>query len=215
MAVLVKICGIKTSEIAEAAIGAGADYIGLNFFAKSPRYVSPADAAALADVVRGRVRIVALTVDPTDALIDEIVRAVRPDILQLHGHEPIERCREIKSTWPLEVMKAISVGAAADIARGIDYTAAVDLIMFDAKAPKNATLPGGNGVPFDWAMLAGVSDRLDYMLAGGLTPENVAEAIRLTGAKAVDVSSGVETAPGVKDAALIKRFIAAAKSVRS
>lgn len=213
MTTRVKICGIKSADIMRAALDAGADYVGLVFFPRSPRFVAPVDAARLADLARGRARIVALVVDPTDALIDEIVRVVRPDMLQLHGHETPDRCREIKKRWPVAVMKAIGVGAPTDVARASDYAGSIDLVLFDAKPPKDAILPGGNGVPFDWTMLAGVSGRFDYLLSGGLTPENVAEAVRLTGARAVDVSSGVETAPGVKDAILIKRFITAAKSV--
>lgn len=212
MTTRVKICGIRSAEVMRAALEAGVDYVGLNFFASSPRYVTLADARALADIARGRARIVALVVDPDDATIDEIVRMVRPDVLQLHGRETPERCREVKARWPLEVMKVISVGGPADVARASDYADSVDLIMFDAKPPKDAVLPGGNGVPFDWTMLTGVSARLDYILAGGLTPDNVAEAIRWTGAKAVDVSSGVEQAPGVKDEVLIRRFIANARA---
>lgn len=212
MPVKVKICGIKTAAIMRGAIDAGADLVGLNFFAKSPRFVAPQDAVALADLARGRARVVALAVDPTNALIDDIVGIVRPDILQLHGSELADRCREIKARWQVAVMKVIGVATPSDLAIADRYTDCADLIMFDAKPPKDAALPGGNGVAFDWTMLAGVSERLDYILAGGLTPDNVADAIRMTRAGTVDVSSGVETAPGIKDAALIKRFIANAKA---
>ena len=211
MTTRVKICGIKTAAIMHAAIEAGADDVGLVLFPKSPRNVALGEAAALAEIARGRARIVVLAVDPDDALLDEIVQRVRPDMLQAHGAETRERCREIRARWPLKVMKAIGVGALVDVERGFTYADAADLILFDAKPPKASTLPGGNGVTFDWTMLAGARGRVPYMLSGGLTPDNVATAIRATGASAVDVSSGVESAPGVKDAELIRRFIKEAK----
>ena len=211
MTTRVKICGIKTAEIMRAAIDAGADDVGLVFFAKSPRHVSLAEAAALADMARGRVCVVALTVDADDALLGEIVREVRPGLLQLHGAETPERCAAIKARFGVPIMKAIGVGARADVDRALDYLPSVDLVLFDAKPPKGAVLPGGNGVTFDWSMLAGASARIPYMLSGGLTLDTVAAAVQATGAKAVDVSSGVESASGVKDAGLIRQFIAAAK----
>lgn len=212
MTTRVKICGIKTAAILQAALDAGADDVGLVFFAKSPRNVSMSEAAVLADMARGRARIVALTVDASDALLDGIMRHVRPDLLQLHGCETPERCREITARWAVPVMKAIGVGAVGDANLALDYKGAVDLVLFDAKPPKHALLPGGNGLAFDWAMLAEVGARIPFMLSGGLTPDNVATAIPATGAIAVDVSSGVETAPGIKDAQLLRRFIAQAKS---
>lgn len=212
MMVRVKICGIKSADIMRVALDAGADDVGLVLFAKSPRNVGLREAAALADIARARAGIVVLSVDPGDAMIDEVMREVRPDLLQLHGDETPERCREIKARWPVAVMKAIGVGSAADAERALNYLGAVDLVLFDAKPPKSAVLPGGNGVAFDWSVLAAVSARVPFMLSGGLTPDNVAEAIRATGAVAVDVSSGVESAPGVKDAGMIRRFIAAAKA---
>ena len=209
----VKICGLKTEAGVRAALEAGADYVGLNFYPKTPRYVDVATAAALAALIRGRTRIVALAVDPDDALIDEIAAKVRPDLIQLHGKETPERTRDIKTRTNIPVMKAISVRTAEDAARALAYEGAADLILFDAKPPEgvSGTMPGGNGIAFDWRALLGVKDKVHYMLSGGLTPENVAEAIRLTGATAVDVSSGVESAPGEKDAEKIRRFVEAAK----
>ena len=212
MTIQVKICGIKTEAIMRAALDAGADYVGLAFFAKSPRNVSVAEAARLADFARGKATIVALIVDADDTLLETIVRDVRPGLLQLHGSETPQRCEAITARWSTPVMKAIGVGTAADAARALDYRPAADLILFDAKPPQGAELPGGNGVAFDWSIIAPMTGRVPAMLSGGLTPANVAEAIRIARVGAVDVSSGVETAPGVKDAALIRAFIAAAKT---
>ena len=213
MATRVKICGIKSADIMRAALEAGADAVGLVFFGKSPRNVSFAEAVALAEIARGRARIVVvLTVDADDALLDQIVREVRPGLLQLHGRETPERCRGIKARWDVPVMKAIGVGAVGDAARALDYVPVADRVLLDAKPSIDAALPGGNGLAFDWAMIADVAAKVPFMLSGGLTPMNVAEAIRVTGACAVDVSSGVESAPGVKDAGLIRAFVAAAKS---
>lgn len=211
----VKICGLKTEASVRAALEAGADYVGLNFYPKTPRYVDIATAAKLAQIMRGRAKIVALAVDPDDALIDEIVSQVAPDLLQLHGKETPERVKAIKARTGIPVMKAISVRTTEDAARALTFEGAADLILFDAKPPEGRAdaLPGGNGVSFDWQALLGVKDKVRYMLSGGLTPENVAEAIRLTGATAVDVSSGVERAPGEKDPEKIRRFTAAAKRV--
>ena len=212
MSVGVKICGIRSAEIMRAAVDAGADFVGLAFFANSPRNVSLAEAAALADIARGRATIVALMVDADDAAIDAIVRAVQPDILQLHGSETPERCAVIKARWATPIMKALGVASVADAERSLAYLAAADLILFDAKPPKGAVLPGGNGIAFDWSIIAPMTDRVPAMLSGGLTPANVAEAIRIAQVSAVDVSSGVETEPGVKDAALIRAFVNAAKT---
>jgi phosphoribosylanthranilate isomerase len=211
----VKICGIKTASIMQAALDAGADDVGLVFFGKSPRNVSLDEAAALAEIARarGRARTVALTVDADNALLDAIVSQVKPSLLQLHGTETPAHCREVKFRWKTPIMKAIGVASIADAQRALAYDRlAVDLILFDAKAPKDATLPGGNGLAFDWSMIEDVARRVPYMLSGGLTAANVAEAIRITGTDAVDVSSGVESTPGIKDAALIRAFIAAAKA---
>lgn len=214
MSVAVKICGLSTPETLRAAIDAGADYVGLVFFPKSPRNVSPEAAAPLAAMARGRSRIVALMVDPDDTLVRTIAADVGPDIIQLHGGESPRRVAEIRALAGCRMMKAIKVETAADAGEALAYREAAELILFDAKAPKGAALPGGNGVPFDWHALDGVRDAVEWMLSGGLTVANVAEAIRLTGANRVDVSSGVEAAPGIKDPALIRAFIAAAKGAK-
>lgn len=211
MTTAVKICGLKTAEALDAALAGGADYVGLVFFSASPRNVDIATARTLADRTRGKAKVVALLVDPSDELVEEIGSQVRPDIIQLHGSESPERVAAIRLATGRLVMKAIKVETADDAAGALTYADRADLVLFDAKAPKEALLPGGNGVAFDWTLLAGVKDRVSYMLSGGLTPENVAEAIRVTGAKAVDVSSGVERRPGEKDPELIRRFLQAAK----
>lgn len=212
MNVKVKICGIKDETALDAALEAGADMIGLVFFPPSPRHLTCEAAAPLAARARGIASVVALTVDADDALLDEIVAAARPDILQLHGKETPERVAEVRERYALPVMKAIAVATADDALRAFDYAAA-DLILFDAKPLPGAAAPGGNGLTFDWTALAATGDRVPYMLSGGLTPDNVAAAVKLTGARMVDVSSGVEVRPGVKDAELIRRFLSAAKGI--
>jgi phosphoribosylanthranilate isomerase len=207
----VKICGLKTETALEAALDGGADYVGLVFFPPSPRYVSPARAAAIAAKARGRAKIVALLVDPDDALIADVMAAAAPDILQLHGQETRERVAEIRSRWAIPVMKAVAVETADDARAGLRFSSAADLILFDARAPEESSRPGGNGAPFDWRLLAGVTGLAPFVLSGGLTPDNVAEAIRMTGAAIVDVSSGVESRPGEKDPELIRRFLHRAK----
>ncbi|MEZ5843319.1 MAG: phosphoribosylanthranilate isomerase [Hyphomicrobiaceae bacterium] len=211
MTVEVKICGLSTPDTMRTALDAGADYVGLVFFPKSPRNVSLEIATSLADIARGRAGIVALMVDPDDSLVAAVASSVHPDIVQLHGAETPERCAAIRSAYGCRIMKVVKVETAEDAAAALAYRGVADLILFDAKAPKGAALPGGNGVPFDWTALDAVKAHVDWMLSGGLTPENVANAIRLTGAGRVDVSSGIERAPGVKDPALIRAFIAAAK----
>ena len=186
--------------------------MGLVFFPPSPRNLSPEAARPLAAQARGRAKIVALMVDPDDALLDAVVAAVDPDLLQLHGEESPERVAEVRRRWAKPVMKAIKVETAEDAEAALRYRGIADLILFDARAPKDSPLPGGNGAPFDWRALAGVKDQVAYMLSGGLTPDNVAEAIRVTGAAIVDVSSGVEARPGEKDPELIRRFLRAAKA---
>ena len=210
----VKICGLKTIEAVDAALDGGADYIGLVFFPRSPRHIDIKTALTLADRARGQAKIVALFVDPDDKVLDSIIETVQPDMIQLHGDESGPRVREIRKRFHLPVIKAIKVGTAVDAARALRYNESADLILFDAKAPKGAVLPGGNGLSFDWRALADVKDRMKFMLSGGLTPENVGAAIALTGAGAVDVSSGVESAPGVKDAGLIRRFLQAVKKAK-
>ena len=213
MSVEVKICGLKTPAALEAALAGGADYVGLVFFPPSPRNVTPETAAALAAKARGRARIVALTVDPDDALLDAIVAAAAPDLVQLHGDETPERVAEIRGRWGRRIIKAVPVETAGDVQEARRYQAVADLVLFDARAPATSTRPGGNGAPFDWRSLLGLEDGLPFVLSGGLTPDNVADAIRLTGAAVVDVSSGVESRPGEKDPDLIRRFLRAAKGV--
>lgn len=214
MSVEVKICGLKTEEAIDAALDGGADYIGLVFFPRSPRHVDAATALKLADRARGQAKIVALFVDPDDKVLDSIVEKVQPDFIQLHGDESAPRVREIKRRCHVPVIKAIKVGTAVDAARALRYNEAADLILFDAHPPKGAALPGGNGLPFDWHALADMKKQMKFMLSGGLTPQNVTEAIERTGASAVDVSSGVESAPGVKDMDMIRRFLKAAKAAK-
>lgn len=213
MPVEVKICGLSTEETMLAALDAGADYVGLVFFAKSPRHVSLETAANLAALARDRAKVVALMVDPGDAEIAALLREVRPDLLQLHGDENVDRVHDIRETFGIPVMKAIKVANEADARASRAYRGEADLILFDAR-PDNerAALPGGNGVPFDWSALEAVAGDGPFMLSGGLTPANVAAAIRVSGAVRVDVSSGVERAPGEKDQALIRTFIASAKA---
>ena len=210
MTVKVKICGVRTPAILDAAAAAGADFIGLVLFAKSPRNVTVELAKALAEAARGKAGTVAVMVDPDDALIDQVAADVRPDFLQLHGAETPERVAAIKARTGRPVIKAVAVAAAEDVAHASAYAGIADQILFDAKAAPDALLPGGNGVPFDWRMLSAA--RPPFALSGGLDAGNVAEAIRLTGAGLVDVSSGVETAPGVKDETLIESFIQAARA---
>lgn len=208
----VKICGINTVEAMAAALEAGADDVGLVIFGPSPRNVTLARAQQLAGLARGRARIVVLTVDADDALLDEIVERVKPELLQLHGNETPERARAIRQRYGIPVMKAIKVATSADAAEALAFADSVDLVLFDARPPKGADRPGGHGAVFDWQALDAVKDKLRYMLSGGLTPENVADAVRATGAASVDVSSGVESAPGEKDPALIRAFVVAARS---
>ncbi|AGK58587.1 N-(5'-phosphoribosyl)anthranilate isomerase [Hyphomicrobium denitrificans 1NES1] len=207
-----KICGLNTREALAAAIDGGADYVGFVFFAPSPRHLEIAAARRLAEQARGRGDIVALTVDATDAVLDEIAKEIAPDFLQLHGSETPERVVEVKEKFGCKIIKAMPVRTSEDAALAKTYTKVADLILFDAKAPSGATRPGGHGQAFDWAVLDAVSRDIPFMLSGGLTPDNVQEAIRATCPQSVDVSSGVETAPGVKDADLIRRFLQAVKT---
>ncbi|TNJ39969.1 phosphoribosylanthranilate isomerase [Phaeobacter sp. B1627] len=209
-----KICGLKTADDIAVAADAGAAYVGLNFFAKSPRSVSIAQAAVLAAGAPVGLAKVGLVVNAGDSELDAITGSVPLDMLQLHGGESPERVAEIKSRYGLPVMKVIGVAEADDL-KPIDlYAQVADQIMIDAKAPKGAVLPGGNGITFDWQLLAAKKYwQVPWMLAGGLTPDNVAEAIRKTGARQVDVASGVESAPGQKDAALMRAFVAATQGL--
>ncbi len=209
-AIRVKICGVRTADDIRAAAAAGAAYVGLNFFPRSPRHVTPDAARALALAAPEGLCKVALTVDADDATLDAIVEAVPLDMLQLHGAETPARVAEIRARYGLPVMKALGVADEGDLAGLLEMSLAADQILIDARPPKGAALPGGNGVTFDWRLVGQRRWLKPWMLAGGLTPANVAEAIRLTNARQVDVSSGVESAPGVKDPAKIAAFARAA-----
>lgn len=212
MPVTVKICGLNTTDSLHAAIDAGAEMVGFVFFEKSPRHLTLDQARILGAQVGGRAQKVALSVDAGDDALQAVIEALSPDLLQLHGHETPERVRAVKNRFGLKVMKVLSVGQAEDLESVPLYETVADLLLFDTKPPKEAQLPGGNGISFDWSLLAGLSQRLPYMLSGGLNPDNVAKALAMTGAWGLDVSSGVETAPGRKDPALIRRFMAAVRA---
>jgi phosphoribosylanthranilate isomerase len=216
MPVEVKICGLSTLATLDAALDAGADLIGLVFYPKSPRYVTIEAAAELAKRARGRAKIVALIVDAPDPLIVEIAARVHPDLYQAHGSESPERVEAIAHLTGKPVIKAIKVKDRSDIATGEAYRGKAATLLYDAKAPETlmGALPGGNGLSFDWSLLEEGKTGGQFILSGGLNPENVAAAIAATGATIVDVSSGVERAPGVKDSALIRNFIEAAKAAR-
>ena len=203
-----KICGLTRPEDVAAAADAGAAYVGFVFFAKSPRSVSFDLARDLAVEVPVGIGKVGLVVDADDAFLDELTAEVPLDFLQLHGHETPGRVSEIRARYGLPVIKAVGVADAEDVADLDTFADVADQLLVDAKPPKNAVLPGGNGVAFDWRLIAARRWSVPWLLAGGLTPDTVAEAIALTGAKQVDVSSGVESAPGVKDASLIESFVA-------
>jgi phosphoribosylanthranilate isomerase len=219
MTTAVKICGITNEAALDAALAAGADYVGLVFFPKSPRNLEITRARLLRErVPRGSAcKTVALVVDPSDQQLAEIMREVDPDLVQLHGHETPERVAAIRAGFGKPVLKAIPVSSAADVAAGLDYLSPghlADIVLFDAKPDPAAVLPGGNGLAFDWHILEGLAGRTSFALAGGLNPENVAEAITRTGAAIVDVSSGVESKPGRKEPGLIRRFLQAAKGAK-
>jgi len=212
MSLAVKICGLSTRETLDAALDAGADMVGFVFFPPSPRHIRLETARELGRQVRDRAQKVALTVDADDATLAAIVEALQPDILQLHGHETPARVAEIKRKFDREVMKALPVERAADLAILPDYASVADRILFDARPPKGATRPGGLGAVFDWHLLENLDLKLPFMVSGGLHAGNVAEAIRVTRAHGVDISSGVERAPGVKDVEMIREFIRAARA---
>jgi len=212
MTLLVKICGLSTRETLSAALEAGADMVGFVFFPPSPRHLSLDTARELARQVKQRATRVALTVDADDATLEGIVAALAPDILQLHGHETPGRVSEIKRKFGREVMKALPVERASDLATLPDYAAVADRILFDARPPKGATRPGGLGAVFDWQLLKDLDLKLPFMVSGGLHADNVVDAVRITRAGGVDVSSGVERAPGVKDVEMIRAFIRAARA---
>lgn len=212
---VVKICGLKTAETMDAALAAGADMVGLVQFPASPRHLDAAAAAALADRARGRAEIVLLTVDADDAALAGLVETIRPDWLQLHGKESPERVAAVRRRFGLPVMKAIGVREAGDLAAVPAHAAFADRLLFDAKPPRDATRPGGNGLSFDWRLLAALDPAVPFMLSGGLGPETVAEAVRLVRPFGVDVSSGVERAPGEKDVGLIADFVRAARDAET
>jgi len=213
MTVQVKICGINSAEAADAAVRAGADFGGLVFHSKSPRNLSLEAGRSLANRLRGRLRLAALVADEDDAAIAAAVAAVQPDYLQLHGHETPERTSQTRARFALPVIKAIAVAEAADFAQVPAYETVADILLFDAKPAGGALRPGGHGAAFDWQLLRRRRFTRPWLLAGGLTQANVARAIAASGATGVDVSSGVETAPGVKNAQLIVDFVAAARNL--
>src|SRR5438445_5044864 len=214
MSLIVKICGLSTPETLDVALDAGADMVGFVFFPPSPRHLGFETARDLGKHVKRRAVKVALTVDADDATLADIVEVLQPDILQLHGRETVTRLRDIKQKFGLQVMKAVAVETAADLASLPGYAAA-DRILFDAVAAKEATRPGGLGAVFDWHVLENLGLKLPFMVSGGLHAGNVAEAVRVTRAGGVDVSSGVERAPGIKDPELIRAFIRAARAVEN
>ncbi|MEO1285942.1 MAG: phosphoribosylanthranilate isomerase [Pseudomonadota bacterium] len=209
MSVKIKFCGLTRAEDVRASHAAGAAYIGFNFFPKSPRYVDPENARDLGKLAAGAMKKVALVVDPSDAELDAILGVSEMDMVQLHGSETPERVREVRARYGLPVMKVLGVGAPEDLDQIDGYAPVADQLLIDAKPPKGAVLPGGNGVAFDWQLIADIDWPLPWMLAGGLTAQNVAEAVRLTGAPQVDLASGIERAPGVKDAGLMAEFAVA------
>ena len=213
MTTLVKICGLRTPDTLDAALEAGVDFVGFVFFAPSPRHVEFEPARRLGARVAGRAKKVALTVDADDATFAAIVDALKPDMLQLHGKESPERLAALRARFGLPLMKALAVEVASDLEAAKAYAGIADWLLFDARAPKGATRPGGLGRPFDWTLLKGLDPGLPFMLSGGLDPGNVAQALRVTQAPAVDVSSGVEAAPGVKDPSRIAAFIRAVRDV--
>jgi phosphoribosylanthranilate isomerase len=212
MTLTVKICGLNAESALDAALDAGADMVGFVFFPPSPRHIALAQARMLGERVRGRARKVALTVDADDATFDAVVEALRPDMLQLHGREPPARVAALKKRFGLPVMKAIAVAAKADLAAVSAYAAVADRLLFDARAPRAATRPGGLGKPFDWTLLENLDRGVPFLLSGGLDAGNVGEALRITRAPGVDVSSGVESAPGQKDPDKIRAFVRAARA---
>lgn len=211
MSVSAKICGLTTPEAVAASLAGGAAFLGFVFFAKSPRNLGVEAARKLAEPARGRARIVALLVDPSDLEVDRIVQGLGPDLIQLHGQERPARVREVAARAGAGVIKALAVAEAADLDAAAAYEGVAEHLMFDARPPKDAERPGGLGASFDWSLLAGRRFRRPWFLAGGLDPWNVAEAVERSGARLVDVSSGVERGPGLKDPGLIAAFLDAAR----
>ncbi|MBB4066872.1 phosphoribosylanthranilate isomerase [Gellertiella hungarica] len=202
---------MKTAEAVTRAVEKGATHIGFIFFPKSPRNIEPDLAGRLADPVRGRVKVVAVTVDADNDDLDEIVDLLKPDILQLHGSESPDRVLTVKALYGLPVIKAFAIREASDLEKIDPYVGIVDRFLFDAKPPKGSELPGGNGVSFDWSLMQSLDEGVNYMLSGGLNKDNVAEALAVTRAPGLDVSSGVESAPGVKDLGMIDAFFDAVR----
>jgi len=215
MSTSIKICGLKDANAVQATIAAGADYAGFVYFPASPRHVELSYARELKSLLPDSIKSVSVLVDPDDALLEQVQSVLQPDYVQLHGKETPLRVAAIKQVFPkLKIIKAISLRSSDDVAGAMAFLPYTEMLMFDAKPPELAgMLPGGNGLSFDWALLRNREFPLPWFLSGGLNAENAAEAIRLTGAKMVDVSSGVESAPGVKDPALIEAFAKAARSV--
>jgi phosphoribosylanthranilate isomerase len=211
MSLIVKICGLSTRETLDVALDAGADMVGFVFFPPSPRHVGFEAARTLGERVRNRARKVAVSVDADDELLKSCIAALQPDLLQLHGSEPPERVAAIRSRFGLPVMKALPVSERADLSSVHLYAQVADLIMFDARAPREASRPGGLGKAFDWRLMEKLALRVPFMLSGGLDAGNVGEALRIARADGLDVSSGVERAPGEKDADMIRAFIRVAR----
>lgn len=207
-----KICGLTTPEALDAALDGGAAFVGAVLFPKSPRHLAPLQAATLFERARGRAKVVAVTVDADDALLTEIALILKPDLVQLHGHETRERAERVRLLTGAGIIKVLPIRSEEDFADAGIWEPVVDHLMFDARPPEGSHLPGGVGARFDWTLLADRSYRQPWFLAGGLTPDNVAQAIRVSGAPLVDVSSGVESAPGVKDPRLIAAFLDAVRS---
>jgi phosphoribosylanthranilate isomerase len=206
---LTKICGLTTPDTLDAALDGGAAFVGAVVFPKSPRHIPPLHAATLFDRARGRAKIVAVLVDPDDALLSEVALILRPDLIQLHGHETPARAAEARRLTGARIIKALPIRDETDFASVADWADVADHLLFDAKPPKGADLPGGVGASFDWTLMRNRALPANWFLAGGLSPENLTEAVRISGAPMVDVSSGVESAPGVKDPDLIHAFLKA------
>lgn len=214
MSLDIKICGLKTGEALSAALSGGASHVGFIFFPKSPRNITPDDAGRLREAAIDRAKAVAVTVDADDTTLDAIVAAMKPDMLQLHGGETPERVGAVKARFGLPAIKAFSIRDASDLAAVQPYRGIADHFLFDAKPPRGAELPGGNGVPFDWRVLKTLDAELGYMLSGGLNARNIGEALRLVSPSGIDISSGVESAPGVKDVTLIEDFFRAVRAAQ-
>ena len=211
----VKICGLTTPETLEAALTGGAAYVGAVIFPKSPRHIEPEQAGALFAAARGRAKIVTVVVNPDDALLEQIAVHLKPDFIQLHGSETLERAAEVRAATGAKIIKALPIREATDFADVGVWAQVADMLLFDAKPPQGSDLPGGVGHSFDWSLMANLAVTARWFLAGGLDSTNVGEALRITGANMVDVSSGVESAPGVKDIPLIRKFLDAARQFQA